>query len=301
MDLSSTEPIILVDEGYLFFYRYHATMKNLAFSKEPPSDEKIKESFIKHLDQQMEKMKKKLKINTIVFAVDAKPSNVWRVEIYKEYKATRPTVKPELEVLFSDIYKLFINRLKDHGKLLKHKNLESDDIIALLCKHSSMKKVIITSDKDLLQLKKYDDVTILKGNLSEVEGTNDPYHDLMLKVIAGDPSDNIKGIASKKKAQELLNSGKLDEFIEGKNGAKHIVERNKMLIDLDNIPKNLETEFLESLGVIQTPVKQLEPSKTLKILKLTKKECPDNKILNPKTNRCVDITGKIGKVLLENK
>ena len=30
------------------------------------------------------------------------------------------------------------------------------------------------------------------------------------------------------------------------------------------------------------------------------KECPPNKILNPLTNRCVNITGKIGKQIISN-
>ena len=32
-----------------------------------------------------------------------------------------------------------------------------------------------------------------------------------------------------------------------------------------------------------------------------KKECPENKIVNPKTGRCVLKTGAIGKKLLKNK
>jgi len=33
---------------------------------------------------------------------------------------------------------------------------------------------------------------------------------------------------------------------------------------------------------------------------MAKKECPDGKILNPKTNQCVKIDGKVGKSIISN-
>ena len=47
--------------------------------------------------------------------------------------------------------------------------------------------------------------------------------------------------------------------------------------------------------------KELLKSKTKTIKKDKKDDCPKDKILNPKTNRCVSINGKIGKELLKSK
>lgn len=248
IDVSSNNPIIIVDEGYLLHYRYHATMRNFSFKAVPPTEDEVKEGFIKHLRQQLDKTKKKFKTTDMVFAIDARCSNVWRMEHFKEYKETRP----ECHTTISSVHKEFMKVLGEYGQLVSHKNLESDDIAAILCKHISSKNpskkiYVITNDHDYLQLKKYPSVSLFKGSLTEITGSGNPYTDMMIKIVAGDPSDNIKGIAGKKKAQQLIIDGTLDEFIEKKKGAKEIIERNRLLVDFDMIPHTLQTDFLKTV------------------------------------------------------
>lgn len=76
--------------------------------------------------------------------------------------------------------------------------------------------------------------------------------------------------------------------------------KTNQLIDLHNKMTQYTCDFLDSIK-IKTPspikppsVKNTSPKKT-KIIKI--KSCPEWKILNPATNRCVDKKSKIGKML----
>jgi 5'-3' exonuclease len=248
VDTLNETPVILFDEGYLFHYRFHATKRNLSFRKEPSTDDEIVETFEKHLRQQLEKTKKKFKTTRVYFALDAKCSNVWRMEHLDCYKATRPDNDP----IMKKIYPVFSKVLTESGEILSHPNLESDDIIAIIAKniHKLNPKLpiqIITGDNDFLQLKKYDSVQIYKGNLTETLGSGNPETDMLIKICSSDPSDNIKGFASKKKVLDLIASNKLDELINKNEKNKQIYERNRLLIDFDRIPQNLVDDFLKTI------------------------------------------------------
>lgn len=52
--------ILLFDSGYLFFYRYHATMKYLKFRGELSTYDIIQELFLKHLEDQIIKIKSRI-------------------------------------------------------------------------------------------------------------------------------------------------------------------------------------------------------------------------------------------------
>lgn len=120
-------------------------------------------------------------------------------------------------------------------------NLEADDVIAYVCALDDAYNVIVSSDKDLLQLvsvkvnvfstsKK---LLITPDNFEEIVGVAKDLY-LLQKAIIGDTSDNIDGlktygpIKSKKLAIELTTKG-WDILTEEQ---KQIIDRNLHIMDL---------------------------------------------------------------------
>jgi 5'-3' exonuclease len=86
---------------------------------------------------------------------------------------------------------------------MSQKRAEADDMVYIYCKRTKaigMKKIVITSDNDYLQL--LDDNTEifdLKYKDLRTKSLGDSGKDILIKVLGGDPSDNIPKILSKKK------------------------------------------------------------------------------------------------------
>lgn len=235
------ETCVLFDAGYLFFYRYHATMKHFKFKgNHEPSEEELVQAFIKHLDQQIVKIKKKLKASKLYFCIDAPRKDLWRTELYSDYKGTRVDQIKGLPDITQEIYDVF----DKHGVRLSHPRCEADDIVALCCKkfHHDYKVCIISNDKDFLQLLKYENVVLLDGAMKTIEGTGDPEKDLWIKILCGDKSDNISALLTKKKALAAIESKQLEQYKD---------TTNYKLVCFDAIPDVYESGFYKTLKKLQ--------------------------------------------------
>lgn len=154
---------------------------------------------------------------------------------YAEYKAGRNAMPEDLITqmpLLQDLLQLM------GIKVLKKDGIEADDILGTLSKRFDVDTVIVSGDKDLLQL--IDDSTtvwLTKKGISEIEIFDrqhfvdvygfEPAKIVDLKAMMGDSSDNIPGIASvgEKTALDFMhNFGSLDGLyanIDEIKGAKH--------------------------------------------------------------------------------
>ena len=149
----------------------------------------------------------------IAVAFDAKGKN-FRHSLYDGYKATRKGMPDDLAqqmpVLFELLDKMNIKRVSKQG-------VEADDVIGTVAKSFKMKAVILTGDRDLLQLVDDDiEVMLTKRGITDVErvtGQNikELYHMTALQIIEykalrGDTSDNIPGVSGvgEKTAMSLL-------------------------------------------------------------------------------------------------
>ena len=130
-----------------------------------------------------------------------------------------------------------------------HDNLEADDIIFLTKKYirnkdKDSKIIIVASDYDLLQLLDENTILInLQNKILNTKSKGDPKLDLEIKIICGDKSDNIEGCFKKcgeKTALKLINDKTLlaDKFRKNP-GSLDKYALNKILVDMENIPKNL--------------------------------------------------------------
>ena len=153
-----------------------------------------------------------------------KPS--FRKELYPDYKANREAPPPD----FSDQMQLVYQLLKTMGIATWQKeNFEADDVIATIAeqlKARDWRSVVLTADKDLLQLVD-GHVTVLRPGLSETRRCDAAAVEEILGVrpdqvvdwlaLVGDSSDNIPGVPGigEKSAVELLRQfGSLDALLE---------------------------------------------------------------------------------------
>ena len=273
-DQSTMNPtFIFVDGSYYNFYRYFALMqwwKN-AYPDEPLDDpyqnekfvEKFKKTFVDNLLQMPKKLKIKKNINPImIVGKDCKRENIWRNEIFSEYKATRAN-GTEDGFMGGPFFKMaYQDEMFQKGgakAILKHPKLEADDCIAISVKHLLNKYpdchiYIITSDRDYLQLNAHnvDLYNLAYKNIAENKSsTGNSKDDLEIKIIMGDISDNIPSVFPKcgpKTAQKCIED---PEFFKKKMADNEEYykqyELNKKLVDFNNIPQDLINEFMTSI------------------------------------------------------
>jgi 5'-3' exonuclease len=263
---------IFVDGSYYNFYRYYALMqwwKN-AYPEEPLEDpyqnekflEKFKKTHFENLKQIPKKLKLDKKINPIlIVGKDCKRENIWRNELFPKYKANRTNDGFMGGPFFKMVYEEELFQKGGAKAILKHPKLEADDCIAISVKHlieryPECNIYIITSDKDYLQLNNHNVhlYNLAFKNIAESKSsTGNPKDDLEIKIIMGDTSDNIPSVFPKcgpKTAQKCIED---PEFFKKKmaDNAEYYAqyELNKKLVDFNNIPENLVTEFMNTLKI----------------------------------------------------
>lgn len=210
------------------------------------SEDNILVTYTDHLNSQLTKLRKKYKTAKMVFCQDERHHAVWRKQLYSEYKGTRGEATPILPRL-QEIVK---DTVVKYGTILGAPGLEADDIAYLTVKHlrssqPDIKIVIVTSDRDYLQMTD-ENVSLVDGSGKSITGTGDPQKDLKIKILMGDPSDNIppvcKGCGKKTAIALAEDSTKLAEFLQ-KKGCETEYARNEQLVCMDKIPAELVATF----------------------------------------------------------
>ena len=139
----------------------------------------------------------------------------FRNELYSEYKMQRKPTPEELILQFP-IIKDMLSSMKI--KVIESAGIEADDIIGTASKIYNGFKIVLSGDRDLLQLiDNNTEVWLTKKGVSEIEKVNNenishlfgirPEQIIDLKALMGDSSDNIPGIkgVGEKTALTLLN------------------------------------------------------------------------------------------------
>ena len=196
----------------------------------------------------------------MIIACDS--GNVWRREVFPNYKAGRKTTREKSGHDWTTIFEIMSkikNELKEHMpyKVIEIDTAEADDIIAALVKKSyytDQNVLILSGDKDFIQLhnnrvKQYNPV------LNKFVGKGEtPSIYIKEHILKGDRSDGIPNVLSddnvfvEGRRQRPLTKKKIaswvDEMVmtfteeEQKN-----YDRNQKLIDLSLIPPELEAKI----------------------------------------------------------
>lgn len=182
----------------------------------------------------------------------------FRNDLFKDYKGTRKGTPEELKPQFA-----ILKRLLDAMNItyIEKQGVEADDIIGSIAKKFSVPTIILTGDKDSLQL--IDDSTevwLTKKGISEVAVMNrdsffeeygiEPIQMIDLKSLMGDSSDNIPGV---KGIGEKTAIGLLKEFGTTENLYANLDKQKGKL--LEKLQTDKDMAFLsKTLATIKTDV-----------------------------------------------
>lgn len=234
-------------------------------------DGKFEESLIRHMVLMFFLSYKREYPNygEIVLCCDG--SNPWRKDYFPHYKASRKpkevdpeAVKAEGELDLEELWRI-LNTIREEMKtrmpykVLHVSRCEGDDCIAVLAKHFPGPHCIVSNDKDFGQLQKISGIiqySPKKKNDNKGNGEiiiDNPEMFLKEQLIRGDKIDDVPNILSdddtfvnKEKRQKSIMSKKMESYLNENletNFDHSKIERNKRMIDFDQIP----TEFINKI------------------------------------------------------
>lgn len=188
----------------------------------------------------------------VILAVDSVKN--WRKKVYAEYKANRKIKRDSQDFdwnKYFDYFTEFLESLKELPfKILRVPYCEADDVIGVLSKYFiDTDNILVTSDKDYIQLLKYEQNKLYNPIEKKFIKEDNPAKALHIKIIMGDSGDNIPAIkprTGEKTALKILDSGELQILLDSNETIKENYERNKRLISFDMIPDVLQKTIIKN-------------------------------------------------------
>ena len=193
----------------------------------------------------------------MVIACDSK--NVWRRQVFPNYKAGRKANREKSEHNWELIFDILANVKNEIKQFLPYKVIEletaeADDIIAVLCRRIKEKILILSGDKDFIQLhneriRQYNPV------LNKFVGKDEnPSLYIREHILRGDRSDGIPNVLSddnvfvEGRRQTPLSKKKVESWVNEvvptfTEEQQKNYERNRQLIDLNCVPRELEDKI----------------------------------------------------------
>ena len=196
----------------------------------------------------------------VILAWDSK--HYWRRDYYPQYKAGRRKGRQESDLDWNEIFGV-TNKIRDEIKEnMPYKSVEvygaeADDIIAIVS-NSYDKVMIVSSDKDFIQLHKENVKQWSPVTKQEVNG-HDPDTYIKEHVLKGDSGDGVPNVLSpdhtftdglrqkplgKKRIEKMINENMNDWSDE----VKRNYQRNYKLINLKNIPEDIESNIVDEIS-----------------------------------------------------
>ena len=199
----------------------------------------------------------------MIVCCDAKDN--WRRDAFKYYKAQRKTTRDKSDFDWVELYRLLHMVREEISENFPYKvvyidKAEADDIIATLILNKDKEEpvLILSSDKDFIQLQKYKNVNQYSPLTKKFLNTDNPDNFLREHILRGDVSDGVPNFLSSDdtfvvtdKRQTPLSKKKLsvwselepDVFCQGEQLRNY--RRNEMLIDFTKIPEWLQINIVD--------------------------------------------------------
>lgn len=234
----------------------------------------------------MHNVKHREKYGKMVIACD---SHSWRKEYYPQYKANRKKGRDTSDVDWNSVFDTFSKVKKELKEnfpyyVLNIDNAEADDIIATLIKDTQEfgqhePVMIISSDKDFIQLHKYKNVEQWSPITKKYIAHENPNQYLYEHIFRGDSGDGVPNVlsdddtfVSDDKRQTPLSKKKIKLWLENINDLESVMkeveyrnyQRNKKVIDLDSIPNEITKSILTEYKNYK--ISKLQNSKVLNYL-----------------------------------
>lgn len=206
----------------------------------------------------------KEKFGDMIICCDSR--TFWRRDYFPFYKAHRKKDRDKSEFNWTLIFET-LNKIREElkeffpYKVIEVHYAEADDIIAVLAGRLSPHGpvLILSSDKDFVQLQKYANVTQYSPILKRYIKADDPLAYVKEHVLKGDRGDGIPNFLSADSVfavgerQKTINSKKLTEWMTKSpeefcltDVMKHGYQRNQKLIDFEYIPEDIKTAVVEA-------------------------------------------------------
>lgn len=207
------------------------------------------------------------KYGQMLLAIDSKS---WRKNVFAEYKASRSTNREKSKINWDEVWRC-INLVREEitkyfpYKVIQVDGAEADDVIAGVVKltqefgyHEDV--MIISSDKDFIQLQKYKNVKQFSPGTKKLVTEADPAQYLHEHIFRGDSSDGVPNVLSpddtfiKGIRQKSLQSKTIKHWIDNYDKLESIMDndiyrnffRNRRVIDLDYIPDDIIESVIEA-------------------------------------------------------
>jgi len=216
----------------------------------------------------------KSKYGDIVVACDSK--RYWRRDVFPFYKAHRKKDREKSEFDWHLIFET-LNKIRDELKeffpyrVIEVDGAEADDIIAVLTARMAPHEeiLILSSDKDFVQLQKYPNVAQYSPILKRFLKTENPAEFIKEHIIRGDKGDGIPNFLSADNTfvigerQKIINTKKLKEWISSSpedfcvtDNMLRGYKRNQILVDLDYVPESIKEQIVDAYDTIKPGSRQ---------------------------------------------
>jgi len=235
------------------------------------------ENIIRHMilnSIRMYRTKFKKEYGEIVLATDARS---WRKNYYPEYKANRKISREKSDMDWNEAFRIITmirEEIKENFpyKVVHIEGCEADDIIGTLVENTYEfgnyeNVLIVSSDKDFVQLQKYDNVKQFSPLKKNFIIENNPKLFLVEHILKGDSGDGVPNVLSdddvfinQDKRQKPLSKKKMDEIIKDISDGELLYaaswyrnySRNKKLIDLSETPNEIKSEIINNFTEQET-------------------------------------------------
>ena len=220
----------------------------------------LNEDFVRHMilnSLRAHNKKFRKEYGQMVIACDS--SNVWRRQAFPNYKAGRKANRAKSDHNWEFIFDVLAKIKKEIKDFLPYKVIavdtaEADDIIATLCRRIKEKILILSGDKDFIQLHN-EKIRQYNPVLNKFVGKDEnPSLYIREHILKGDRSDGIPNVLSddnvfiEGRRQTPLSRKKIEAWVNEvvptfNEEQQKNYERNRQLIDLNCIPKELESNI----------------------------------------------------------
>lgn len=242
-------------------------ISNLMRQLGPHTNVKVEEDLLRHMilnSLRSYNVKFKNEYGEMIIACDG--YRYWRREKFPYYKANRKKDREQSELDWNTIFES-LNRVREELKeffpyrVIHIDVAEADDVIATLCQkygNSSEKILIVSGDKDFRQLQSYINVKQYDPVNKKYIEENNPERYLKEHIMKGDRGDGVPNFLSPDNSfvlnirQKPLRSAKVDIWVD-QDPAEFCDDemlrgymRNKMLVDLSEIPSDVQLQILGS-------------------------------------------------------
>lgn len=262
-------PTLYLIDGSSYIYRAYYAIRHLSSPKGFPTNA------LYGFTQMLLKVLKDRDPDHLAVVFDV-GRQTFRTELYPEYKANRAAMPEDLVPQIGPIKEMV---RAFNIPVLEKEGFEADDIIGAIarqCEAKGMKVVVVTGDKDLMQIVT-DQVTLLDTMKDKTTGIPEVLErfgvepGLVVDILglAGDSSDNIPGVPGigEKTALKLIREfGSLDTLLEragevkGKNGERlrEFGDQARLSRTLATIDRDTPVDYrYEELAVSPPDMKRL--------------------------------------------